>query len=238
MVGGDEFFALKFADVVHDVFVHGFVAEKDFDAAGFETFEVGTVFEGFAVGADKVIDFLLRGVAFASDAREIVGEGGGFAFFGKRGFEAEEFYEGVLVGVVHRGAFLEEDAKFFVKLVVGVGAGSGFFVEEFEEAFGNDFAEFVQEGFVLHGLARDVEREVFAIDNAFEEAEPVGEQVLGFGVDEDFAAVEGDGGFEARHAKFFRVLLGDEEEELIWSGASALKWRRRRGSSQAWAWNL
>ena len=114
--------------------------------------------------------------------------------------------------VVHRGALFEEDAEFGVELVVGIDAILGFLLEEFEQAFRDNRVQFRDEGFVLHGLARDIEREILAIDDALEETQPLGEQVLGFRVDENFAAVESDGGFEAGEAELFGVILGDEEE--------------------------
>ena len=145
-------------------------------------------------------------------AGDVVGERGGLALVGEGGLEAEELGELLLVGVVHGGALFQEDAELGVELVVGVGAGFGFFGEEFEEALRDDLVELLDEGAVLHRLAGDVEREVFAIDDALHEAEPLGEQVLGFGVDEDLAAVEGNGGLEAGHAEFLGVVLGDKEE--------------------------
>ncbi len=208
MIGGDELFAVELADVVHDVFVHGFVAEEDLEVAGLEAFEIRAGFEGGAGGAEEEVDFLLVG----AHAGDVVGERRGLALFGERGLEAEELNDLVLVGVVEGGAFFQEDAEFVVKLVVGVGAVLGFFGEELDEAFGDNLVQLFDEGAVLHGLARDVERKVFAIDYALEEAEPFGEEVLGFGIDEDLAAVERDGGFEAGHAELLGVVLGNEEE--------------------------
>jgi hypothetical protein len=50
----------------------------------------------------------------------------------------------------------------------------GFFVEELQEAFRDHLVEFLDERFVLHRLARDVERKILAIDDALEKAKPLG----------------------------------------------------------------
>jgi len=57
-----------------------------------------------------------------------------------------------------------------------------------------------------------VQRKIFAIDDALDRAEPLGEQILRVGLDENFAAVERDAGLGAREAKLFRVFLRDEEQ--------------------------
>ena len=57
-------------------------------------------------------------------------------------------------------------------------------------------------------------------------------------VDRHLAAVEGHGGFGAGQAELLGIFLGTKSRALIASGASALKCRRRRGSSMEWAWNL
>ena len=111
-------------------------------------------------------------------------------------------------------AFLDEAAELGVETAVFVRIGFGFAVEEFEEALGDDVPEFLDEGAVLHGFAGDIEREVIAIDDAAEEAEPFREEALGVSVDEDAAAVEGDAGFGLAHAPWFGVFLRDEDEGI------------------------
>ena len=70
----------------------------------------------------------------------------------------------------------------------------------------------MDEGAVLHGLAGDVEREVGAVHDAAQEAEPFGEEALGLGSNEDFAAMQGDARRSAAKAEAFGIGGGHEEE--------------------------
>jgi hypothetical protein len=161
-----------------------------------------------AVLADEVIDLLL----LAAHARDVVGEGSLFGLVGERRLEAEQLHELFLVGVVERGALLQEDAEVRVELHIAVGPLGGLLVEELEEALGDDLAQLLEQGLVLHGLARDVQREILAVYDALEETQPLGQQILRRGVDQDLAAVEGHGGLETGEAETLGVFLRDEEQ--------------------------
>ena len=113
---------------------------------------------------------------------------------------------------VHRGALLEEDPELFVELVVAIDAVLGFVFEELEEALGDDLVQLIDEGFVLHRLARDVEREIFAINDTLGETQPLGQQILGLGIDHHLAAIERYAGLETGETHLLAVALGNEEQ--------------------------
>ena len=156
-------------------------------------------------------------------AADVVGEGDDLAFFGHGSFEADELGDAFTVGGVGGDAFFEEAGEFAVVFAPFFGVVLGFLVEVLQEAFGDDVAEFADEGGVLHGLAGDVEGEVFAVDDTADEAHPVGEELGGLGVDEYFFAVEGDAGFGLAHAHEFHVLMGEEEEGVDDEGGVCLE---------------
>ena len=148
------------------------------------------------------------------------------------GLVAEQLAEGVFVREIGDDAFFEEALVFVVELLVVVGLFLGLFFEEFEEAARSRPVELLHERSVLHRLARDVQRQIFAVDDAFEEAQPIGEEAFGFGLDENFAAVEVHLGFGAGHAEGLEVALTAQRAAPGWpAGASALKCRRKSGCS-------
>ncbi len=209
-VGGDELLAVELAHVVHHVFVHRLGAEEHLEAAGLEAFEVGAGLDGGAGRADEVVDL---GLAFLQ-AGDVVGERGGLAGLGEGGLVAEEFNEGVLVGPIEGGALLEEHAELGVELVVFLGAVLGLVGEELEEAGGDGLADLLEQGLVLHRLARDVERDVGAVHDALHEAHPVRQQALGRGIDEHLAAIERHGRLGFREAHALRVFRRSEDQRV------------------------
>ena len=114
--------------------------------------------------------------------------------------------------VVEGGAFLQENAERGVEFCVCVWPLGGLFFEQFEKTFGDDLVQFLDERFVLHGLARDVQREILAIDHALHEAQPLGEKILRFGVDQHFAAKERNGWLQPGEAQLLGIFLRDEEQ--------------------------
>lgn len=203
-----EGLAFELAEGGDDIFVDGLIEVDDFEALGFEALDIGAGFDGGAGGGDLVVD----GFLVLLHTADVVGEGDDLAFFGHGCFKADELGDGVAVGVVGGDAFFEEAGEFAVVFAPFFRVVLCFLVEMFEEAFGDDVSQFANQGGVLHGLAGDVEREIFAVDDAADEAHPVGEKLGGLGVDEDLFAVEGDAGLGLTHAHEFHVLLGEEEE--------------------------
>ena len=118
------------------------------------------------------------------------------------------------MGEIEGGALLEEDAELRVEVLVGLGAILGLFLEELEEPLRDDLVQLLDQSAILHRLARDVQRQVLAVDDPLEEAEPLGQQVLRLGVDQDLAAVEGNAGFRAGEAELLGVFLRDEEQRV------------------------
>lgn len=199
--------AVKFAEaaVEHEA-VHDFDEEECFEAAFFEWFEVWAAAGAGEVGAEDVVDFFL---AF-DHAAFVVGERGEFVVFG--GVEAQQRQEVVARGGVHGDAFFDEDAKFVPEGGEFDGVFFGEVEQFFEQAADEGFLDALHDLAALDHFARDVEREVFAVNDAFDEAEVFGEEVARFFLDEDFARVEFDFAFGAavHHAAF--ASGGDEED--------------------------
>jgi hypothetical protein len=61
VIRGDELLAVKFADVIHHVLIDGFVAEKDFQIARLEGFQVRTALYRGAISTGQVVNFFLVG---------------------------------------------------------------------------------------------------------------------------------------------------------------------------------
>ncbi len=115
---------------------------------------------------------------------------------------------------IHRGALLEENAEFLVEGVESLGPILGFLLEELQEALRDDLAQFLDERLVLHRLARDVQGQVLAVHDALQEPEPLGQELLWFGIDQDLAAVQRHGGFEPGEAEFLGIFLRDEQQRV------------------------
>lgn len=218
-VDGVKRFALKLMQRRDHVLVDGFIHVEDLEAFGFEAFHIGAGFDGGAGGSDLVVD----GFLVLLHAADVVGERDDFSLFGHRGFEAQEFGNGIAMSVVSGDAFFEEARELGVVLAPFFGVILGFLIEMLEETFGNDVAEFTHEGGVLHGLAGDVEGKVLAIDHAADEAHPVGEKLGGLGVDEDFFAIEGDPMLSLAHAHELHVLIREEEQGVDDEGGVGLE---------------
>ena len=209
-VDGVERFALKLMQRGDHILVNGFIHVEDLEAFGFEAFHIGAGFDGGAGGSDLIVD----GFLVLLHAADVVGERDDFSLFGHRGFEAEEFGNGIAMSVVSGDAFFEEARELGVVLAPFFGVILGFFIKVLEQAFGDDIAEFADKGRVLHGLAGDVEGKVLAIDHTADETHPVREELGGLGVDEDFFAIERDTGFGLAHAHELHVLIGEEEQGI------------------------
>ena len=207
-VGGDEALALEGAEVAHHELVDRLVDEEDLEVAGLEGLEVRAGLERGAVEGVEEIDLLLR----LGHALHVFGQRGRLALLGERGLVAQELRELFAVREVGGDAFLQEDAELLVEVGVAVGVLLGLLLEELQVALRDDAVELLDERGVLHGLAGDVQREIGGIDDALEEAQPLGEQALGLGVDEDVFAVERDARLHAAEAEALLVLLRREEQ--------------------------
>ena len=116
------------------------------------------------------------------------------------------------VFVIGRHAFLEAVAVLGEEFRVVLGLALGLFVEELEEAAREHAVELLHERGVLHGLARDVQGEVFAVHHAAQEAQPFREEPLGLGLDEHLAAVEVHFAFAPRHPELLKAAARHEQE--------------------------
>ena len=208
MVGGGDLLSVELADVVHHVFVDRLIAEKDLEASRPESLQIRAGLDRIPIRAHQVIDLLLVG----THPRNIVGKRRRLALVGEGRLEPEELRQLVLVGEVERRALLQEHAELLVELGVRLGPVLRLLVEELEKTLGDDPVQLLDERPVLHRLAGDVEREVLAVDDPLQEAEPLRQQVLWPGVDQDLPAVERHGRLKPGKAHLLRVALGNEEQ--------------------------
>ena len=106
-----------------------------------------------------------------------------------RRFEPQQ--RGQLVAVRHVGAnaFFDKTGETlveFLELLRILRLG----IEKLQKALGDELIELLHQGTVLHRLTRNVQRQIFTVDHAFEESQPLRQQSLRFGIDEHFFAVE------------------------------------------------
>src|SRR4051812_6219657 len=96
------------------------------------------------------------------------------------------------------------------ELCVLLRVGLRFFIEPLEHSLREHLIELLHQSRVLHGFARNVQREVLAIDHPTQEAKPFGEETFRLRLDEYAAAVEMHLHLAARESDKLVVLFRDE----------------------------
>ena len=209
--------------MLHDEFIPGIVKEQDLELARAEHFEVRAALGGFAVGRQQVIDFLL----IRGHALDVIGQGRALALSVAERFVAQQFAEASLWVKSVTTPSLMKALILAVKLVVALRLLFGALFQELQEAAGQHLVELLHQRGVLHRLARDVQRQIFAVDDALEKAQPIREKSLGFGLDQDFAAVEVAPRIRSCAMPSVSKLRGGTKRSAwMASGASEVKCRR------------
>jgi hypothetical protein len=112
-------------------------------------------------------------------------------------------------------AFLQAVAVLLKEAVVLLRVGFRLFIEPLEHALREHLVQLPQERAVLHRLARDIQRQIFAVDDAAEEPQPFGKEPLRLWLDEHLAAVEISPRSRRGRASAARILSGDEKHARI-----------------------
>ena len=150
-------------------------------------------------------------------ARFDIGEAG--EAFDAGGFEADEIEEGFAVGVVAVEAFLERAVVFGDELQILLGLVGRDVLEFGEDFFDAGGADAGEDAILLEDFAADVEGQIFAVDDAADEAEVLGEQLFGVVHDEDAFDVELDADLVLGLVEIERGFGGDVEERGVFEAA-------------------
>ena len=144
--------AFEFWDLLQPEFIDCVGHEEDFEAAGFEAFDLGGVFDVIDALAGDVVDVVLVVI----HALDVIGEGcEGFAVI-VCGIEAADFEDILAVGVGVVEAFFDRGAELSPE---GDKAGFvvfGHFGEVFEDARRDAGADFLQDWVMLQIFAADI----------------------------------------------------------------------------------
>ena len=182
----DELLVLELLELLHDVLVDRVDHEEDLHVAALGLLEEGGALELLDGLAGDVVDALLA-LLHARDvvleARRLVLRLGAAV--------AEELGHLGAVGGVLVDAELDVLAELLVELLVVV-LVRGDVLEELDGLLDDVLLDDLEDLVLLEGLAGDVQREVLAVDDAAEEREPLGADVLAVVHDEDAADVELD----------------------------------------------
>jgi hypothetical protein len=206
---GDEFLVLKLLQLRDGVFIDGVNEQEDFKALLLEDFKEWRVFDGGEGFTSEVVDGFLD----FGHASDVILQGGLLLdAFGR--VEAKEFSELAAVLRIFVNTELEVLAECLVKLgkVVLV---LGDFAEDLHALFDNVLADDLEDLVLLEGFTRDVEREIFRVDDTLDEVEVLGDKILAIVHDEHAADIEFD---------VISLLFGLEEIER----STALRQHRGR----------
>ena len=139
----------------------------------------------------------------------IFAEGNQFFSLAFRRLETEQFAQLFTVFEIGCHTFLDKDTEIFPEGGVCFRILFGFFLQELDEAICQDLAELENQGIILQGLAGNVKRQVFGVNNTFQETQPFWKNVLTVLVYEDFLAVEIHAGLHTTHAQHLVILSRD-----------------------------
>ena len=173
--------------------------DQDLDAAAGEAFQVRAGEDRVGILAERVVDRRL----VRPQRGDVVGEAPPFL---RRlaGLEAGDLVELVAPLGVLVEALLDDRAEGLPGLLEAFLVVRGELFQVAQDAVGDRLADRFEHRVLLQHLARDVERQVFRIDDAAHEAKP-GRQDLGLVGDEDAADIELDAA----------LALGIEEVERL-----------------------
>merc|ERR1712070_745562 len=182
----DELLAVVLLELLHAVLVDGVDHEEHLVVALLALLDEGGGLHGLLGLASDVVEVLLR----LGHARDVVLEGRLLvAALGR--VEHQQLRELGAVARVLVDAELDVLAELLVKLLEVLGVLLDL-AEELDALLDNVLLDHLEDLVLLQRLARDVERQVLRVDDALDEGEPLGHQLLAVVHDEDAAHVELD----------------------------------------------
>ena len=184
--GGDELLALELLELLDGVLVDGVDHVNDLVSLLLETLEEGAGLDGALGLAGDVVD---AGLLVVHTADVVVEAGHLLAGLG--GMVTQELGDLGAVGRILVDAELEVLGEGLVELLVGV-LVLGEVVEHLDALLDEVLLDDAEDLVLLEGLAGDVEGKVLGVDDALDEGEPLGHDVLAVVHDEDTADVELD----------------------------------------------
>jgi hypothetical protein len=206
LVDGFQVDVAELGDGRKDDLVDIVVENEDLDALLLVDLHEGRVAKHGLGGASDVVERLLLGL------HALLGLGERGESFNLSGFEADEVEQLLAVGEVAVETFLEWTVVLGdeLRVLLGIVGGDGLQLgKDLFDAGGLDTGEYFV---LLQDLARDVEREVFGVDDAADKAKVLGKQVLGIIHDEDAPDVELDAALVVGLVEIERSLGRNVEE--------------------------
>ena len=204
--GGDELLALELLELLDGVLVYGVDHVDDLVSLLLETLEEGAGLDGALGLAGDVVDAGLLVVHTA----DVVVEAG-HLLAGLDGVVTQELGDLGAVGGVLVDAELEVLGKGLVELLVGV-LVLGEVVEHLDALLDEVLLDDAEDLVLLESLTGDVEGKVLGIDDALDEGEPLGHDVLAVVHDENATDVKLD---------LVELLLGTALEHVEGSALGA-----------------
>eukprot|EP00968_Pinguiococcus_pyrenoidosus_P011485 scaffold923_cov256-Pinguiococcus_pyrenoidosus.AAC.62 len=209
-VRGDELSRVVLVEVgQHDV-VDVVVQEEDLPVALAEGLEVRRLLRQISGRREEVVDILLLGRA-SSDVVVQADELPGLPL-GR--LEEQKLAQLLSVDEVADDALLDEDRVLLPELSVFLRILLLDAREVPNDPLGQHLANLRHEPAVLRLLTRHRQGQVFAVDHAAEEPQPVGHDVLAAVLDEDLPRVDADALLHAAHPELLRVVARHEEDGL------------------------
>ncbi len=183
---GDEVLAVELLELLHDVLVDGLGHVDDLEPALLQPLHEGGGRDDLAALAGDEVDVLL----ILLHPGNVVAERAGLVA-GGRGVEAEEAGQLLPVGGVLVDAELEVLAELLVELLVTV-LVLGEFVDQLHAFLDQVLADDLQDLVLLEHLTGNVERQVLGVDDALDEVQVLGDELLAVVHDEDAPDVQLD----------------------------------------------
>ncbi len=162
------------------------------------------------VGPVDVVDLLL----VLLHPFHIFGQRGQLAGLGPGGFKAQQFGKLFAVGKVLGRPFFQENAEGLPEGGVFLRLLFGLLAEVFQKTLGHHFVDFGDQGIVLQGLARDIERQILAVDHPFHKAQPLRQDILAVLLDQHPLAIKVNARVHPAEAVFLEILLRHKEQGL------------------------
>ncbi len=174
-----------------------------------EVIQVRAAQYGLGVLADDVVDDLLVGL-HAPDV--ILQRRPGLRALIR--LKAQQRVDAFLAQRIGRDALFEIPAELLPESVVLFGIVFGQRLEFFHHLARDDLLQLGHQSHGLHGLTRDIERQVLRVDHALHEAQIVGQQVLVVLVDQDVARIQFQAILFAQGEDAALALAWDEQQRV------------------------
>ena len=205
---GDQLLALELAERINHVFVHGISEVDHLEPPLAETFEIGTCLDLVTVVADDVVNRVLSILG----SGKVIDQTRRLARIRHRALETQQLRKGIPVGEVGRDPLFDEAVELLVEGLPLLRISFRLLLEHLDHPLGDHGSDFPDQGAVLHRLARNIQRQVGAIDHSLHEPHPFRKQTLRFGVDQHFLAVEGNARLEFVHTEALHVFRRHEKQ--------------------------